>query len=359
MRRWLLVLCLLAGACNSASKDSDSAQPRPSTTTRPAAAATTAPARCEGIGPVPATPELSVLTGTRLEILSVDGTSRRCVAADVAPASSTRMAWGGAADRLLLPPTSVFLPDRQVSAGVGPQAIASLSRPTGTSVLAVGRDHHLRKHPIEGGPFIDISFLARTDEAVYHPGGRFIAAVGLDHNGAYGISIANNVGKDPRKLADGERAGRIYSLAFSQDGEQLWFLADHGDHSDVHQLDIRTASLTTLANDPRPYARLVASPFTRGYAVATDKCGALVNGLGVQPQGRLARRSLDPVGFLSDGRLVVVARTTGCSGPGDVHVLGPGSTDSPPIARSVDAVAIRQALPPPGELPNAINPAPA
>ena len=350
MRRVLLVLCLVAGACNSASKNNETAQP-PSTPTP-----TTAPAPCEGIGPPPVGAELSVARGTRLELIALDGTSRRCVAADVQSAS---MQWGGSADRLLLPPTAVFLADREVSPGVGAQAIATLSRPTGTSVLAVDRDHRLRKHPVGGGPASDISFLARTDEAVYHPGGRFIAAVGLDHNRDYGISISTNQGKDPRKLAEGESAGRIYSLAFSQDGEVLWFLADHGGHSDVHQLDLRTASLTTLSENDKPYARLVASPFTRTYAVATNKCESIVHGLGVKPTGALAKRALHPVGFLLDGKLVVVARDSGCSGPGDVHVIGPGATDPPAVARTVDAVAVRQALPPPGELPNAINPAPA
>jgi hypothetical protein len=353
MRRALLALCLLAGACNSASKDNDTAQPPAPTT------ATTAPLACEGIGPAPTAPELTVLRGSRLELLGLDGTTTRCVAADVEPANNAPLAWGGTGDRLLLPPTSVFLADRQVSAGVGPQAIASLSRPTGTSVLAVGRDHKLRKHPVEGGPATDVSFLARTDEAVYHPNGRFIAAVGVDHSGDYGISIATNLGKDPRKLAEGERAGRIYSLAFSQDGEVLWFLADHGDHGDVHQLDLRTASLTTLATDAKPYARLVASPFTRTYAVATNKCESLVNGLGVHPTGRLAKQKLQPIGFLSNGALVVMARDGGCAGPGDVHVIGLSATNAPPVARSVESVAIRQALPPPGELPNAINAAPA
>ncbi|MEY2476755.1 MAG: hypothetical protein QOG87_2070 [Actinomycetota bacterium] len=356
MRRALLALCLLAGACNSAPKDDGTAQPPAPTTAAP----TTAAATCEGIGPAPTSdPEITFVADGRLQAVSADGTGLRCLAEGVPAVANASMAWGGAADRVLLPPTSVFLADRKVSADVGPKAIATLSRPTGTSVLAVGNDHKLRKHPIEGGPFTDISFLARTDEAVYHPGGRFIAAVGLDHNGGYGISLATNQGKDARKLADGERAGRIYSLAFSQDGEQLWFLADHGDHGDVHQLDLRTAALTTLSQANKPYARVIASAFTRTQAVTTNKCESLANGLGVQPSGRLAERTLEPVGFLADGRLVVLARASGCSGTGDVHVLGPGSTDPPALARSVESVAIRQPLPPPGELPNAINPAPA
>jgi hypothetical protein len=356
MRRALLALCLLAGACNSASEKDTAQPPAPTTTTT---TTTTAPLPCDGIGPAPSGPELTVLRGSRLELITLDGVTRLCIADGVEAPGNAPPAWGGTGDRLLLPPTSVFFADRRVSAGVGPQAIAILSRPTGKSVLAVGHDHHLRKHPIEGGPFTDISFLARTDEAVYHPGGRFIAAVGEDHNGGYGISIASNQGKDARKLADGERAGRIFSLAFSQDGELLWFLADHGDHSDVHQLDLRTGALTTLFDDPRPYARLIASPFTRTEAIATNNCKTLINGLGVQPSGRLAKRALEPIAFLSNGRLVVMARDAGCSGPGDVHVIGPSETDPPPIARAVTSVALRQELPPPGELPNSINPAPA
>jgi hypothetical protein len=353
----LVTLTLLAGACNSAKKDTDTAPP--TSPPAPVTSTTAVPCSLDALGAVPTGAELSVVRDTRLELVALDGSTTRCVAADVAPAAHAAMAWGGTGDRLLLPPTSVFLGTQRLSAGVGPLATAILSRPNGTSVLAVGNDHHLRKHPIAGGPFTDISFLARTDEAIYHPGGRFIAAVGVDKNGGYGISIANNVGKDPRKLADGESAKRIFSLAFSQDGELLWFIADHGDHVDVHLLVIRTGELTTSFHNTEGYARVVASPFTRTTAVATSDCASLMNGLGVQPTGALLERALEPVGFLSDGRLVVVARAKGCTGPGDVHVLGPGATDPPAVVRNVESVAIRQALPPPGELPNAINPAPA
>jgi hypothetical protein len=349
----LLALGLVAGACHSASKET-AQSPTSTTTSAPA------PATCDGIGPAPtSTPDITFVAAGRLQAVSVDGTGAHCLADGVTAAAHAPMAWGGAGDRLLLPPTSVFLGEQRLSAGVGPNAIAILSRPNGTSVLAVGQDHHLRKHPLAGGPFSDISFLARTDEAIYHPGGRFIAAVGVDRAGNYGISIATNQGKDPHKLAEAESAKRIYSLAFSQDGERLYFLADHGDHGDVHTLDLRAGALSTLFTDPTPFEHLVTSPFTRAAAISTHDCVDVLNGLGVHPGPKLAAHSLDPVGFLADGRLVLLARTKGSTGPADVYVLGPGAPDPPPITRAVESVAIRQPLPPPGELPNAINPAPA
>ena len=347
---------VLLGACNGdAGQDTAAATttaPATPTTTAPATT-TTAPLSCAGIGPPPQGAEITYVKASRLEAVAPDGTGRRCLLDGVPAPAQAPLAWGGAADRLLVPPTHVYLADGQRSADVGPQATSSWSRPTGTSVLAVGRDRHLRKHPHAGGPFTDISFLRRTDEAVYHPAGRHIAAVGVDHDGRYGITLATNRGENPRPLAVGETAERIHSLTFTQDGMALHFLADHGDRVDLHTIGLGGGGLGTLPTVGRPEA-VVVSPFTSSLIAYQNACSTFVidNGVQRQPLDRVR-----PIGFLGDGRLVVLG---GCEGAGDIRVVGTDNVLGPVVVRGVEHVALRQSLPTPGQLPQLDpNPPPA
>ncbi|MGH2705647.1 MAG: hypothetical protein ACRDJ4_11295 [Actinomycetota bacterium] len=45
------------------------------------------------------------------------------------------------------------------------------------------------------------------------------------------------------------------SLAYSHDGEHLYYAADHGDHQELHDLATRTSTLGEIERGPGPFDR--------------------------------------------------------------------------------------------------------
>ncbi len=104
------------------------------------------------------------------------------------------------------------------------------------------------------------SFLARHDAAVYHPAGTHVVSSGLARRGgSNGLWVATNRGSNPRLLARGETATSISNLVFTAN-HQLLFVADYGDHKDLHQLDLTNEKLVTAATIGRPTASRQWSP---------------------------------------------------------------------------------------------------
>ena len=115
----------------------------------------------------------------------------------------------------------------------------SLSAPTGSATIGVDPASHRLLHRGSNGAVTDISFLAQTDEAIYHPSGKRIAAVGTDANGAYGIWLSSNTGADPKQILSVEDPTKpVTDLSFSADGSILRFI-----HGFVHELVISNLQL--------------------------------------------------------------------------------------------------------------------
>jgi hypothetical protein len=260
------------------------------------------------------------------------------------------LSWGPQGDRVLVGSLeSIFTSGKRVREPRGVLSPA-ISYPTGRSIVYISADHRLRKVPATGGSPIDISFLSRHDEVVYHPAGTHIAVVGKAKDGTYGIWRATNLGKDPQPLTRAETARRLYSLTYNNDGT-LYFAADHRDHFDVHSLRPDN-NIDTEYSGQRSVTSIVPSPFDIDrLAYGTGSCEtrtntrirlmAVVRNLG----GRLGRNSTRPAGWLPDGRLVVLARAHGCDGPADVYLWSPKKTTR--VATNAERTAVRAALPPP------------
>jgi hypothetical protein len=274
--------------------------------------------------------------------------------------------WGPVADRVLF--GDLRRSDGEKTYKIDDEAESvSWSRPTGKSVVYISNGRLMKVDAFGEKPF-DISFLDEHDEVVYHPAGTHIAVTGTDKDGTYGVWLATNLGKEPQLLAIGEDARRIFSLAFSHDGTTLYYAAEHDDHYDVHALrlalsddqgEIRDARLDTLDSSDGPMGDVVVWEFTFAdeeaagrvaYTTGTCEEGKTTHvwwaGKKTELGGTLAGYSTEPIGFLPDGRLVVIARE-GCASKGTLFTWTKEETKR--IVGGATVAAVRTILPdPPG-----------
>ena len=354
------VICfvLLATSCTSGDGDSIAHRPSASPTLRPAGTyelGTT----CLGLREL-RSPQLSFVTGEELFVARRSASTARCVL-DVTGTADVE--WGPQGDRLHFGDLRRFDGEQIVVLEDEAQSIA-WSRPTGTSLVYVS-DGRLMKVDAFGEEPIDISFLAEHDEVAYHPAGTHVAVTGTADDGTYGVWLATNVGEDAQLLAIGEDARRIFSMSFAHDGTTLYYAAEHEDRYDVHSLrmalqdevgDIRDAELGTLDSASAEMGNVIASEFNDSsiaYTVGSCEEGKKTRvwtGSVTELGGELARFSTEPVGWLPNGDLLVLARSSGCEGEGTLYAWRTDETTA--LAANVSAAGVRALLPPPPDPPS-------
>ncbi len=392
----LLLLALIAAACSTASQPSTVATSTstPATaavttstfTSATAAVTTSAPSTtqapfdppglvgalptgpCDGIGPTPDADEAQItfVIDERLYESNVDGTEIRCLTDGPFPTQ-----WAGKADRLLARvdgvPAAINESGSTVLAVQGRFEGESWTRPTGTSVVGIAEDGRLVKYPIDGGPPVDLSFLDRHDEVLYHPAGTHVIVVGESAAGVYGIWLATNIGTESELLIEGTTA-TLSSASVSQDGLFMQFLADHGDVSHLHRIFLPDASTAEFDasiehGTSAPLSHLVVSPFDNAeLALAEGTCGADLHTVLPYWEGDvLPEFESRPIGFLPGfpARLLVAAYPDGChaDSPVDLYLVTVDQVEDPvlivggahPFALPGLRVAHPDPPPPPGE----------
>ena len=258
-----------------------------------------------------------------------DGGQPTCLL-DGVPGTSP-VGWSSDAERVLTDPATA-----QNASGALPTGFdvtntsVSLSAPTGTATIGIDPStHRLIRHP-QNGKVADISFLARTDSAVYHPSGKRIVAVGADQTGAYGIWLSSNLGLDPKMiLSVADPSTPVTDLTFSADGQTLYFI-----HGFVHRLALSNLALTEVGKANRQEAALTASKLEDAQAWTTGPCdgkGTVLMTSAIATDTTDLRTMKDspfaasgvtirPVGWLSGFRLVIATRPSACDGPTDLWI---------------------------------------
>ena len=266
---------------------------------------------CAGLGAADPAGTVTYVEGGRLYSVSGGGGTPACL--DDAVGSGAAPRWNGDGDK-------VILPDGRVDRGQGPVSVTtgnplnlSWSYPHGTAVLQVDQSGRLSWVPSGGGPPLDITFLARHDAAIYHPAGTHVVSSGLSKEGTYGLWVATNRGADVRMIVRSETAKSIGQLAWTTN-HQLLFVADHGDHKDLHQFNLATEKLVTVAQIPADQCfRTVVASRSPGGGVAwsTGACdgSGASSTTAVRTGAFLALAGTDmasaqPIGFLPDGTLI-------------------------------------------------------
>jgi len=303
-----------------------------------------------------------VVDGQLLE-LSSNGQSATCLADLTGPLSGP-VTWSPAGDRVLLGSGTVL--DANGVRATGFDAAntgVSWSYPTGKALIAPDQaDGGLTWHNSrDGNDQLDISFLQRTDVAVYHPAGKHIFAAGVGLDGVPGLYLASNRGDDAEALvALDDPSTSITDIAVDSIGF-VYFVHDHGDVQHIHDLGFPWV-LSDSAESDQPLGAL--RPFTDGgvpvLAYREGDCAGIVTTKIVDEldDGSAAPgldgRSVSPIGWLDVGHLVVAVRDRGCDGPAEVWIISRSSRGARQVLPEVEAVSVRTVLSSWTELPDEI-----
>lgn len=308
-------------------------------------------------------------TGTRLYSANPDSGAVSCLA-ELAADNVGPLQWSPAADRVLLNSATVFDGTQAKPTGyLTTNAHVAWSYPTGKALVApaVADNHLLWRTTGEPATRRDISFLARTDVAAYHPAGKNIFAAGQATDGTAGLFLADNRGENPRiiaRLDDPNTA--ITEIAPDPSGTRTFFVHDHKNGIfHVHALDLPALGLVDITQATEPLAKLtVGATQSSSIAWRIGDCSGLTRtqtaGLtgativGDQP-AVFVSMSTEPVGWIDSQRLVVMTRTTGCTGPGDLWIWNLATQAASLLMTGVDTAAVRTPLASFGELPGDIN----
>jgi hypothetical protein len=316
---------------------------------------------CGGLGRLGSEAQITFIKNGQLLSSTPEGDPVECLL----QVKEDFLSWGPLGDRVLVG-NKVF---RNASSTTVKPGV--WSRPEGKSLIyTASNGRRLMKVSISGGPPEDISFLRQHDDVVYHPAGTHIAASGRNERGKYGIFIATNVGTEHFIVARGESTESISGLTFSHDGRHLFFVAQHGDETHLHDLRLESGqassnqihpvsevTLRTLSVSSSDISTPVVSPFTRkplvsfveGDCSASTKTFVWHGGQPEELEWPVEKQAPIPIGWLPDGRMVVEVTMQGyCAGGGSLEVWDPDEstrTTISPFVQFPSGVDLRVSLP--------------
>ena len=201
---------------------------------------------------------------------------------------------------------------------------------------------------------------------VYHPSGLALGFI-VDEGDRQGIWLSSNEGKDPVRLVFSKPDTVFSSLAFSPDGTQIWWIAQHaGAISEIHWMDLadRTGFDTILTRGLAPTAHgLLLAPSgpliaaTQGES-CDDQQAMIVDADGARPAIPDAADPTQALGWLDASTLLVSVGQ--CDQPAKLFVVdAAGHGNAMALVDGVDIGAPRTVLhDAPTEVPAPPNEAP-
>src|SRR6185436_2745309 len=136
------------------------------------------------------------------------------------------------------------------SVGASP-SVFDWGHPLGLAVVFADHPGQPEKRFMDDGHVEQLSSLPKgTYQGIaYHPSGLALGFI-VDEGARQGIWLSSNEGKDAQRLVFSRPETVFSSLAFSPDGQTLWWIAQHpGTVSEVHDMDLtdRTGFGTILS----------------------------------------------------------------------------------------------------------------
>jgi hypothetical protein len=262
-------------------------------------------------------------------------------------------AWGPQGDRVMLADLAV----RGV-ANDAPTLDAVTQRPSAFDwghpqglaiVYATAGGRTPRKRFIDDGRIERLAALPRGRylQVAYHPSGLALAFV-VDRGGRQRIWLSTNEGLDPVSLVYSQGGTRFTSIAFTPDGQQLVWTAQHaGGYPQIHAMDLADRTGFTDGwrggvGETASNLRLPPSGTLQAFDLG-DACADRVATIALSP--RAAHPALPDadgpttvLGWLDDTTLLV--GEGGCGGPIDVVAVGVAG-DATPVVLGADAAAAR------------------
>jgi hypothetical protein len=326
--RWSLAVVVLVGACTQGGSTSPSSAGTTPGATSPSAPVgavladgTPLPSGC----PKGATASQTVAFVSAGRAWALDPTSDAlsCLFAVRDPGP---FAWGPQGDRVLLGGfqvrgLSVDAPNLP-PIDVQPTTFG-WGHPIGLAVVYASGAGAPEKRFMDDGSVEQLSTLpsGRYLQIVYHPSGLALGFV-VDQDGKQSIWFSTNEGKDPERLVFGVGGTKFTSIAFSPDGQRLWWIAEHANGSpQLHWMDLgdRTGFTDVWKGAEGTFAQgLQLSPGGRYESInegtACEQQQALViKGGSATPAMPFEERPTTSLGWLDRAHLLVGAG--GCANP--------------------------------------------
>jgi hypothetical protein len=312
--------------------------------------------------PPPPTAEVTFEVATRLYTLDPATGAASCLT-ELTTDNVGPLLWSPAGDRVLLNSVTVFDGTQALFSGYFATNVrVSWSSPKGEALIApaLADDHLLWRSAGRAETRKDISFLARTDVAAYHPAGTHIFAGGLADDGSNGLFVASNRGKDPRLVARlDSSAARVTAIGPDPSGSVVYFVDDHADGTfHVHAVDLATSTVSDVVLLPEPITKLVVGTSAAApIAYRIGDCGGATrtqvahNGSTVDQPAAFAGLSTTPVGWLDAQQLLLSVQPKGCDGPSDLWLWNITTTVASPLVNTVISSAVRSVLTEWGPMP--------
>ena len=314
-------------------------------------------------------------------LLATNTTTTRCITALAVP--TERVTWNPPGTAALLNSDRVLFNNGSIkpSGFLPTNTTVRWSYPTGRNLIGITANGDLAKRdPRNLKRTVLASGMSAVTEVVYQPAGTSVTTIGDtpktddDTVTSSGVWAMTNTGGGLTELVENQTAERVWNLRYDATGLQLYFLAEHPVGPDyptrtyhVHRLDRseEASGLTDVVTSTKPLDHLVVSEYGPEWAVRVGECGAsTINASAGTVRGGAAVDaaidavvvtspfSLEPVGWLPNGRLVMEQRAKGtCDGPATLAVwqnaeltqLNVGAVTTPAI-RAIRGVAQDVAL---------------
>jgi hypothetical protein len=253
---------------------------------------------------------------------------------------------------------------------VGPTpTVFDWGHPLGLAVVYASPSGAPEKRFMDDGSVEKLTSLPKgTYESIaYHPSGLALGSI-VDEGKRQGIWLSSNEGKDPVRLVFSRPDTTFSSVAFSPDGTQIWWIAQHaGALSEIHWMDLadRSTFQTVLSRglDPTAHGLQLAPAGSLMSATQGASCeqeqAMVVDTQGAHPAIPGSNGPTHSLGWL-DAKTLLVA-TGGCGQPGSLSTVawshGAGTTTA--LVDGVDVGAPRTVLhDAPTEVPSPPNEAP-
>lgn len=226
--------------------------------------------------------------------------------------------------------------------------------PLGLAVVYASPSGAPEKRFMDDGSVEKLTDLPKgTYESIaYHPSGLALGFI-VDQGQRQGIWLSSNEGKDPVRLVFSRPDTTFSSVAFSPDGTQIWWIAQHaGALSEIHWMDLadRSTFQTVLSRGLSPTAHALqlapAGPLmsaTQGASCEQEQA-MVVDSQGAHTAIADAGGPTHALGWL-DAKTLLVA-TGGCGQPESLSAVAwtHGSGTATALVDGVDIGAPRTVL---------------
>jgi hypothetical protein len=235
-------------------------------------------------------------------------------------------AFGPQGDRVLLDGLQVHGLTQEApslpSVGATP-SVFDWGHPLGLAVVYADHPGQPEKRFMDDGHVEQLSSLPKGSyQAIaYHPSGLALGFI-VDEGARQGIWISSNEGKDAQRLVYSRPETVFSSLAFSPDGQTVWWIAQHpGSISEIHDMDLtdRSGFGTILSRGLDATAhglQLAPSGSLQAATMGTDcadQRAMVIDTEGATPAVSTAPAPTEALGWL-DATTLLVAQG-GCDGP--------------------------------------------